>query len=238
MIKKYILKILLKITTFLNNNRKVKIQPKSPADFYFEEVAKDSYNQFKDYFKNSFVFNSDNSIREFAINEATKIFDNKNLFLEFGVYKGDYINLFANNLKKIDGEIFGFDSFQGLKDEWITEEYNSPGTFNLDKKKPKTHTNVNLIEGWVEDTLNIFLEKNLEKNIAFIHFDMDTYKSTSFVLEKIRHKIKKGTVILFDEFYGFPNWEKYEFKALKEKLNANQFKYIAFGNRQACIQII
>jgi hypothetical protein len=238
MIKKYILKILLKVITFLNNNRKVKIQPKSPADFYLEEVAKDSYNQFKDHFKNSFIFTSDNSIREFAITEALKIFNNKNLFLEFGVYKGDSINLFAKKLRKINGKIFGFDSFQGLKDEWITEEYNPSGTFNLNKKKPKTLANVNLIEGWVEDTIGNFLDENMEKNIAFIHFDMDTYDSTSFVLEKIKNKIKKGTVILFDEFYGFPNWEKYEFKALKEKLNTSQFKYIAFSNRQACIQII
>ena len=62
--------------------------------------------------------------------------------------------------------------------------------------------------------------------------------STSYVLKLIKNNFQSGTVILFDEFYGFPNWEKYEFKALKEQLNENSFQYIAFGTRQACIQII
>ena len=67
---------------------------------------------------------------------------------------------------------------------------------------------------------------------------MDTYESTSFVLEKIKKKLLPGSIILFDEFYGFPNWEKYEYKALIEKLKKDNFKYIAFATRQACIKII
>ena len=94
-----------------------------------------------------------------------------------------------------------------------------------------------LIDGWVEDTVKKFIS-NANKKIAFVHFDMDTYNSTSYVLKLIKNNFQSGTVILFDEFYGFPNWEKYEFKALKEQLNDNSFQYIAFGTRQACIQII
>ena len=237
MIKNLILKIFRKVIIFLNNNRKAKIQPKAPTDFYFEEVAKNSYDAFKEHFKESFIYSSDNSIREYAINEAIKKFDNNNLFLEFGVYKGDSINLFAKNLKKINARIFGFDSFKGLRDEWITDEYNPSGTFNLKGQKPKTESNVELIDGWVEDTVNTFLSQN-QKKIAFIHFDMDAYKSTSFVLKKIKDIAQPGTIILFDEFYGFPNWEKYEFKALQEQFNSKDFKYIAFGTRQACIEIV
>jgi hypothetical protein len=50
--------------------------------------------------------------------------------------------------------------------------------------------------------------------------------------------LQKGTIILFDEYYGFPNWQKYEYKALKENIDKENFRYIAFGNRQACIEII
>ena len=78
----------------------------------------------------------------------------------------------------------------------------------------------------------------VKKKIAFVHFDMDTYNSTSHVLKIIKDKFQSGTIILFDEFYGFPNWEKYEFKALEEELDKKTYKYIAFGSRQACIQII
>ena len=76
------------------------------------------------------------------------------------------------------------------------------------------------------------------KKIAFIHFDLDTYNSTSFVLKKIKNFLQPGSIILFDEFYGFPNWEKYEYKAFKEEFEENKFKYIAFSSRQACIKIL
>ena len=82
-----------------------------------------------------------------------------------------------------------------------------------------------------------FLSNNTKK-IAFIHFDLDTYESTSFVLKSLKKDLQPGTIILFDEFYGFPNWEKYEYKAFKEEIEQNKFKYIAFGSRQACIKII
>ena len=237
MIKNYLLKTLKKLIVFFNNRLKVKVQPSSPADLYHEDVAKNSYETFKSYFKESYVFSDDSSIRSFAINEAIKKFGKESLFLEFGVFKGDSINLFAKKLKKINAEIIGFDSFKGLKDEWMTEEFNPPGTFDLKGKKPRVESNVKLIDGWIEDTLNQFLSNNTQK-IAFVHFDLDTYESTSFVLKKIKDRLEPGTIILFDEFYGFPNWEKYEYKAFKEELKENKFKYIAFGSRQACIKVI
>ena len=237
MIKNYLLKILKKLIIFFNSRLKVKVQPSSPAELYHADVAKNSYETFKNYFKDSYVFSDDSSIRSFAINEAIKKFDKESLFLEFGVFKGDSINLFAEKLKKIDAEIFGFDSFKGLKDEWMTEEFNPSGTFDLKGKKPRVERNVKLIDGWVEETAKNFLSKN-SKKIAFIHFDMDTYKSTSFVLKLVKSNFQAGTIILFDEFYGFPNWEKYEYKAFKEEIEENRFKFIAFGSRQACIKIV
>ena len=216
MIKNYLLKILKKLIIYFNSRLKVKVQPSSPADLYHADVAKNSYETFKNYFKNSYVFSDDNSIRSFAINEAIKKFDKESLFLEFGVFKGDSINLFAEKLKKIDAEIFGFDSFKGLKDEWMTEEFNPPGTFDLKGKKPKVERNVKLIDGWVEETAKNFLSRN-SKKIAFIHFDMDTYKSTSFVLKLVKNNFQAGTIILFDQFYGFPNWENTNIRPLKKR---------------------
>ncbi len=237
MIKNYLLKILKKLIVFFNSRLKVKVQPSSPADLYHADVAKNSYEFFKNDFKDSYVFSDESSIRSFAINEAIKKFDKESLFLEFGVFKGDSINFFAKKLRKIDAEIFGFDSFKGLKDEWMTEEFNPPGTFDLKGKKPRVERNVKLIDGWVEETAKNFLTRN-SKKIAFIHFDMDTYKSTSFVLKLVKNNFQAGTIILFDEFYGFPNWEKYEYKAFKEEIEEKKFKFIAFGSRQACIKII
>ena len=238
MLRKFILNLLDKLFFNINKRIKISIEPKSPADFYFEEVSKACYEEFKENFKNSFVFSSDNSIREFAINRAIKKFDKNNLFLEFGVYKGESINLFAKNLKKNDGKIYGFDSFQGLKDEWIIQSYHSEGTFDLKNKKPKTQENVELIGGWVEKTVENFLKKHPEKKIAFVHFDMDTYSSTAFVIKKINNHLQPDAILLFDNYYAFPNWQNYEHKALLENIDKDKFNYIALGKDQACIKII
>tara|TARA_B100001013_G_C24577495_1_gene429191 strand:- start:702 stop:923 length:222 start_codon:yes stop_codon:yes gene_type:complete len=72
MLRKFILNLLDKLIVNINERIKIRIEPKSPADFYFEEVSKACYGEFKENFKNSFVFSSDNSIREFAINRAIK----------------------------------------------------------------------------------------------------------------------------------------------------------------------
>lgn len=42
----------------------------------------------------------------------------------------------------------------------------------------KIPANVELIIGLVQDTFEIFLNKNSENNIAFLHLDMDTYIPT------------------------------------------------------------
>ena len=226
------------IFNIINKRLKIKIKLKSPVDFYFEEVSKACYEEFKENFKNSTVFSNDKSIREFAICRAIEKFDKNNLFLEFGVYKGESINLFAKNLKKNDGKIYGFDSFEGLQDEWITKSFHPVGTFNLKNKKPKTQGNVELIEGLVENTVENFLKKYPEKKIAFVHFDMDPYNSTSFVLKKINNHLQPDAILLFDNYYGFPNWQNHEHKALLENIDKDKFKYIAFGKDQACIKII
>ena len=58
------------------------------------------------------------------------------------------------------------------------------GEFNLSKKIPKLNSNVEPVVALVEDTLDIFLEKHNPK-VKFLHMDMDTYKPTKYVLEKI-----------------------------------------------------
>ena len=68
--------------------------------------------------------------------------------------------------------------------------------------------------------------------------DMDTYAPTKFTLTKIKPFLQKGSVILFDEFYGFPNWEKNEYKAFTEVFNEKEYKYLAFCTRQVAIEIL
>ena len=102
---------------------------------------------------------------------------------------------------------------------------------------PEVARNVRLTKGWVQDTLPNFLAQNADQKIAFVHMDMDTYTPSRFALETLKPHLAKNAVILFDEFYGYPNWRNNEYKALLETFQEDEFEYIAFASAQAAIRV-
>jgi len=103
------------------------------------------------------------------LNLAIKNITVKNgLILEFGVFKGRTINYFASKLK--NNIIYGFDSFEGLPDEWNAD--NPKGKFSLNGKRPKVKKNGKLIKGLCQETLPKFKKEN-NKNISLLQIDCD-----------------------------------------------------------------
>ena len=153
--------------------------------------------------------------------------------MEFG--KAKALIIFQTIVKNY----IAFDSFEGLKEDW-TGTFMPKGSFNLNKKLPKLNDNIEVIVGWVEDTLDNFLKKHNPK-IKFVHLDMDTYSPTKFVLKMIKPYLVKDAIIVFDEFYNYIGWQNGEYKALKEIFKETEFEYKAFiinNNSQAVIKII
>jgi hypothetical protein len=140
------------------------------------------------------------------------------LILEFGVRHGTSIRQLASFTSK---PIYGFDSFEGLPEDWHQE---SKEVYSTKGKIPKVPAHVTLIPGWFEKTLPLFLEKHGE-DIALINIDCDIYSSTKTVLDLLSARIKKGTIILFDEYIGNLHWEEDEHKAFMESINTYQWKY-------------
>ena len=237
--KNFIKKNLKSVLSFIEINFKLNVGNKSPIDIYFDKVSQDCYEFFKEDISKSSCFVKDDDIRQYSILKAFRNkTSNDNIFLEFGVYKGDSIKLFSKFLSKDGLKIYGFDSFQGLEEDWIAKDYNPKGTFSLKDTNLKIPKNVEIIKGKVQDTLDKFLKKNSEKKIIFAHMDMDTYTPTKYALNKIKPFLQKGSIILFDELYNFPSWKNHEYKALKEVFNENEYKFVAFANRQASIEIL
>jgi hypothetical protein len=206
---------------------------RSPYEMYVEEEIKKCYETFKPYFKKS-IFLNFKDYHKFIIERAKENDEfNGKFYLEFGVYRGNSINFFS----KYVNTIYGFDSFEGLKEDWAGYEYQK-GYFNLNRKPPKLNKNVIPVVGWVQDTLVPFLEKH-KPEVNFLHLDMDTYESTKFVLAKIKPYLVKNCIIAFDELYNFSGWEVGEYKALKETFNDNEYKYVCFSldGAQAAIQL-
>jgi Methyltransferase domain len=158
------------------------------------------------------------------------------LYAEFGVWKGESINFFARLLKGCT--LYGFDSFEGLKDDWpgfgVTR-----GHFSLDGALPVVEPNVELIKGLFHETLPAFLEAH-DGMFSFLHIDCDTYDSTRTLFTLLRSRLQVGTIILFDEYFGYRGWRHEEWKAWQEFVAANQIKYEykAFSNQQVAVQIV
>lgn len=122
----------------------------------------------------------------------------------------------------------GFDSFQGLQENWAGSIGALKGAFSLGGKWPQVPNSILLHEGFFEQTLPGFLLAN-RKRIAFIHLDADTYLSTSFVLHKVIDRLVPGSIVVFDEYIGFPGWRKGEFLAWQELVKEFKISYTYLG---------
>ena len=207
----------------------------SVYDLYKTEQIKNCYEHFKKHFKNSLLLPSE-KIQEHAINLAKENDnDENNFYIEFGVFSGTSINFLS---KKINKRIYGFDSFHGLKEDWVGTS-NVKGTFDLKGQIPKLERNVVPVAGWIQDTLPKFLIEKKPK-IIFVHIDVDTYETTKFILEKIKPFLVSNSIILFDELYNYEGWDVGEYKALTEVFEENEYKFVSFSidTAQATIKIL
>ena len=98
---------------------------------------------------------------------------------------------------------------------------------------PSVNQNVNLYKGWFKDSIPEYLKdhkKQLE-DILFLHIDCDIYSSTKTIFNLLGHKIVKGTIIVFDEYFAYHGWEKHEFAAFQEFINKNNlnYEYLAYN---------
>ena len=101
--KKFIRNKLKSLLNFIEDNFRIK---KSPPDIYFENLAYDCFKLFEKDMKKASVFLKDDEIRKYSISKALKHSADNNLFLEFGVFKGDSINTFANYLSQKNLNIY------------------------------------------------------------------------------------------------------------------------------------
>jgi len=59
-------------------------------------------------------------------------------------------------------------------------------------------------------------------------------------LEGLRERLQPGTIIVFDEYFNYPNWERHEFKAWKEFVTRHgvTYEYLAFARQQVALRIL
>ena len=145
------------------------------------------------------------------------------LWLEFGVATGRSINYIS---KFTDNKVYGFDSFEGLPENWYSRF--KKGHFSREGKLPKVRDNVELIKGWFDNTLPDFI-KNKNKKVSFIHMDADLYSSTKCIFDNLKNYIDNDCIIVFDEIFHYSEFENGELKALYEFVTENDVDYEWIG---------
>lgn len=132
------------------------------------------------------------------------------LTLECGVYFGRSLRLIAD---RTAGIVHGFDSFQGLPEDW--NEHEGAGAYSTLGRLPAVPSNTHLHQGWFDDTLPRFFADQ-GGPIRLLHVDCDLYSSTRTVLESAGPRLVPGSVIVFDDLLGYPGCEEHELKAFAE----------------------
>lgn len=142
----------------------------------------------------------DDRLKSFtAIADHYHLTDTPVCYLEFGVASGNSFKWWLATCRNPASRFHGFDTFEGLPESW--------GVFDKgDMQSPIPEVNDNrasFYKGIFQDTLNGFIDTHrdeLTNTRKLIHMDADLFSATLFALSQLYPYLKKGDIIMFDEF--------------------------------------
>ena len=135
-------------------------------------------------------------------------------FIEFGVFRGESIRWWAENNRHPESTFVGFDCFEGLPEDWDSLP---KGTFSVAGAVPDIpDPRCRFVKGLFQHTLVDWLEGRRFTRQVVLHLDADLYSSTLFVLVNLLPRLRKGDLLIFDEFVGY----FHEFRAFLDATTA------------------
>jgi len=157
------------------------------------------------------------------------------LMLEFGVADGASLRFLASRVAR---SFHGFDSFEGLPEDW-SGTFERKGKFGRGAAPPAVPANARLYPGWFADTLPRFLTEHANETIAFVHVDCDIYASTATVFRHLGERLRPGAVLVFDEYFNYPNWQRHEWRAFQEFVRdtGTGYTYLGFAQKNGHVAV-
>jgi hypothetical protein len=153
-------------------------------------------------------------------------------YLEFGVFQGASIRFWSNLLTDNNSRMDGFDSFEGLPENWGLQcpknTFDTRGVIPV-IDDPRVH----LHKGWFRDSVPSFLSAFRPHNSLVLHLDADLYSSTAFILKQVQPFLRSGTLLIFDEFSD----REHELKAFEECLTETKMVVKCVGATKALTQV-
>jgi hypothetical protein len=143
---------------------------------------------------------------------------------EFGVFTGAVTRFVRPRF--MDRRYHAFDSWRGVPEAMglSVAKY----SFDLNGVIPELPPETTIHAGWFDETIPKWREQ-FEAPIAFAYIDCDLYESVKTVLEGLTDRIRPGTILAFDDWYNFPNWEAHSLKASREWAQRHGIKMEPMG---------
>jgi O-methyltransferase len=202
----------LKFTNLLSLSKWISVQDK-------KDILNDFYSPGRDYSKRYQLYQYVVD-KLFLMNEAID-------YLEFGVSGGHSFRWWQNHCNNPESKFYGFDTFEGLPEKWGTYH---KGDMAADI--PVTDDKrVEFIKGLFQDTVPGFLSRvNLNNGKRkIVHMDADLFSSTLYALTNLADYLKRGDIIMFDEF-NVPDHEYLAFKMFSDAFYIRTKLFAAVNN--------
>lgn len=152
--------------------------------------------------------------------QMEKVTDIEGNIVECGIGRGRSFLYLASfvYLNNTNRKIWGFDSFEGFPEPNHIEK-NTPRNPKKGEWAYMSASDIKnilktsgIIESWISENIKLipgFFDKTLDSydgsQIALLHIDVDLYDSHLIVLNKFYKFVKKGGIIMFDD-YEDPAW--------------------------------
>ena len=187
--------------------------------------------QFDDFF-NSNVIHRDREKLYAQVNEHLNLQNEPINYLEFGVAGGDSLRWWSSNNKNIETKLWGYDTYEGLPENYGTMK---KGTFDQKGNFPNiSDGRINFVKGLFQDTLLKSMNDIDFSKRSIVHVDGDLYSSAMLCLNTLYPSLKKGDLIIFDEF-GVPS---HEFKAYLDLVSTYYLKLKPIGAINNYLQVV
>lgn len=235
---------------YLHPTIKLKVSPQAYSDLHFKE----GYRSFAD-FMSAAAGNARKFIKENYVGYEMKGALREEVFeflapqiqqpldvFEFGVYKGRSMKLWTRLFQHPENRFFGFDTFEGLPEAWISKidgkvnYFMGEGDLKIDAPN-FADDRIRLFKGLFQDTLIEFLKTYENKPKIFV-IDSDLYSSAFFCLSQIHRFLQPGDYIYFDQFVDEYN----EFAAFNDYVRShymkNRLSLVAYTNQHFAFRVV
>jgi len=152
-------------------------------------------------------------------------------YLEFGVHQGESLEWWVQGNQHPDSRFVGFDSFEGLPVDWRPDF--PKGHFATGKPPDIADPRCSFQVGWFNQTLAGFVAGHDFRHPTVINLDADLYGSTLCVLFGLVAKLKRGDILLLDDFSD----SLHVFRAFLDFLSAYPIEYELIAQHPRYVRI-